>query len=106
LSNVDIGEQAGSATASLLQTQIPAHSHAIYTTSAAGSTGDPANATLAEARYGRVVQNLYASAPDGHTQLSTGALAQSGGSQPHNNMPPFLVLNFIIALQGVFPPRP
>jgi microcystin-dependent protein len=105
LSYVSIGEQAGSATVSLLQTEIPAHAHAVYTTSSSGSSGDPTNATLAEARNGRVSQSLYATAPDGHTTMSTGALAVAGGGQPHNNMPPYLVLNFIIALQGVFPPR-
>ena len=38
--------------------------------------------------------------------MNSAALAPAGGSQPHNNMPPYLTLNFIIALQGIYPPRP
>ena len=104
LSPVELGEEGGAATVTLLQSQMPQHNHAIYTDSAAGTTGDPTGATFAESRYGRVAQNLYAGAADG-TTMHPSMLAIAGGSTAHNNMPPYLVLNFIIALQGVFPPR-
>jgi len=48
---------------------------------------------------------LYTSAASAHTSMDAGALASQGGGQPHNNLPPYLVVTFIIALQGVFPPR-
>lgn len=104
LTPVSFGEQGGSVNVTVTQAQMPPHTHAIYTQSAAGSSGDPSNATFAEARYGRVNQNLYAAAANGAT-MSTDLLSPTGGGTPHNNMPPYLVVNFIIALQGVFPPR-
>jgi microcystin-dependent protein len=106
LNLVDIGEQGGAQSVTLNQNQIPSHNHSVFTVSSAGTTGDPTNATFAESRYGRVSQNLYASAADGQTTLNTGALRTAGSSGSHDNLPPYLVVLFIIALQGVFPPRP
>jgi microcystin-dependent protein len=106
LNDVQIGEQGGVTTVTLNQNQMPNHTHPIFSVSAAGTTGDPSNATFAESRLGRVAQNLYKTAADGTTTLNAGLLTASGGNAAHNNLPPYLVVNFIIALQGVFPVRP
>jgi microcystin-dependent protein len=102
LSLHDLGESAGSETVTLLQSEIPAHNHLMR-----GATQDPADVKLVNpnATFG-LSQNgpLYQDAQN--TSLAFQALAPAGGTLPHNNLMPYLTLNFCIALQGVFPPRP
>lgn len=103
LSLRDLGETAGEQTVTLLQTEMPAHSH-----SALGSTGSDAvtpvnNAWASGSKLGG--GNIYVPSGNNNVQMNPFALSIAGGSQPHNNMPPFLGLTFIIALQGVFPAR-
>jgi microcystin-dependent protein len=107
LSLRDLGETAGQQDVTLLQTEMPVHSHqAQALASASGTTASPQNATWAEARTGRVAIPHYAAKnPNAATQMSPFSLSITGGNLPHNNMPPFLTLNFCIALQGVFPAR-
>lgn len=94
----DLGEAQGIESVTLLVDQIPPHVHAT------GATLAPANrANPAGARFGTTVDATYAG---GTANVSGGLHAFAGGSQPHDNMQPSLVLNFIIALQGIFPPRP
>src|SRR5215471_20728029 len=104
LSLRDLGETAGEQTVTLLQTEMPAHSHTAQ--AATGSDqGSPANNAWASGTKFTGV-NVYApSAPANNVQMNPFALAIAGGNLPHNNMPPFLGLTFIIALQGVFPAR-
>ena len=103
LSLHDLGETGGSQTVSLLESEIPAHSHGAFAAPALVA-GDgnlaPGNA-FAKSSQG----NVYGSAAN-LVQLSPSTLAPAGGDQPHNNMQPYLTLNFCIALQGVFPARP
>jgi microcystin-dependent protein len=100
----DLGETAGEQTVTLLQTEMPAHSH-----TAQGSTGSdqgsPAvNAWASGTKFTGV--NVYApSNAQTNVQMNPFALSIAGGNLPHNNMQPFLGLTFIIALQGVFPAR-
>jgi microcystin-dependent protein len=105
LSARDLGETGGSQSVTLLSSEMPAHSHvAQAVTASSGNANNPVGATWASARFGKVSQNLYSTvAPD--IQMSPGALTPSGGGQPHNNMPPYLAVTFIIALQGIFPSR-
>jgi microcystin-dependent protein len=56
-------------------------------------------------RYGRGVERMYSKDP-ATAHMGADALAQTGGSQPHNNLPPYLTFTFCIAMQGVFPQRP
>jgi microcystin-dependent protein len=101
LSLHDLGETGGSETVSLLESEIPSHSHAWNTNAAdPGEDRIPTNEVLARSVGG----NLYG-APNNLVQLSGNALVPAGGDQPHNNMQPYLTLNFCIALQGVYPPR-
>ena len=100
LSLHDLGETGGSETVTLLQSEIPAHSHAVSASQADGTSQTPAGEKLATG----VAIGQYA-VPGALTQLSPSALTPAGGDQPHNNLQPYLTLNFNIALQGVYPPR-
>jgi microcystin-dependent protein len=101
LSEHDLGETGGSATVTLLESEIPAHSH-----NALGSNG-PANlqAPAADRVLGRSNNTVYLDNPANLVPMDPAALAPAGGDQPHNNMQPYLTFYFNIALQGVFPPR-
>jgi microcystin-dependent protein len=108
LSLRDLGEAAGSDTVTLLASEIPSHSHFLNADTGGATTGNPSGGAYAEGVWnaggtsGNV--NIYTTAaPD--TQLAPTAIAAAGGGQPHNNMMPYLTLNFCIALQGVYPPR-
>jgi microcystin-dependent protein len=103
LSLHDLGETGGSETVTLLESEIPAHSHGINGQNSNANLNDPAGAVLARAFGGG---NLYKT-PAGASMatLSDQSVAPAGGEQPHNNLMPYLTLYFCIALQGVFPPR-
>jgi microcystin-dependent protein len=98
LSSYVIGEYGGVEEVTLNVSQIPSHNHAAGASSANGDSSDPT---------GRVPARNAAGAPQyrtaADTNLSSGALLQAGGSQPHPNMQPFLAINYIISLYGVFP---
>jgi microcystin-dependent protein len=107
LSPYVLGQTGGSATVTLLQNQIPAHNHPVYGSGAVNGNGDfnnPANYTWARPHLGKTPINIYNST-SGTVPMNPAAFATAGGSQPHDNMPPYLTLNFIIAMTGVFPSR-
>jgi len=100
----DLGETAGEQTVTLLQTEMPAHSHGALGATGSTSASPVGNAWASGGKLGG--GNVYTpSVPANNVQMNPFALSIAGGSQPHNNMQPFLGLNFIIALQGVFPAR-
>jgi microcystin-dependent protein len=105
LSNHDLGEQSGSETVTLLISEMPLHNHNIATHNLdAGGLQNPAPpVNLAKSSQGNAYQT---NASANLTQLHPQALAPNGSSLPHNNMMPYLTLNFCIALQGIFPARP
>lgn len=103
LSLHDLGEQGGEPFVTLLESEMPAHSHALK-----ADTADPADVqapsaavVLARSNGG----NAYLNPPASLVPMSNLAIGPAGGSLPHNNMMPYLTLNFCIALQGIFPPR-
>jgi microcystin-dependent protein len=100
LSLHDLGETGGSETVTLLESEIPAHSHGWHASQADGISQIAAAEMLATG----IGINQYA-APGALQALSPNALAPAGGDQPHNNLQPYLTFYFCIALQGVFPPR-
>jgi microcystin-dependent protein len=101
LSSHSQGETGGSETVTLLQSEIPSHNHTMTASSQLGIENTPI-ANMFAAGDGI---NLFA--PAANLQpMAAQALSPAGGDQPHNNMMPYLTLNFIIALQGVFPQRP
>lgn len=98
-----LGQTGGSATVTLLQTNLPSHSHAMSAVNQPGEDASPANEALARS----VGASLYQTTTDANVvQYAPSAVSATGGSQPHNNLMPYLTLNFNIALQGVFPARP
>ena len=102
LSLHDLGETGGSETVSLLESEIPAHSHAMRASSDDGDLKAPtANRSLARSIGGSAYQTSTA----GLQFADPNALTPAGGDQPHNNLQPYLTFYFCIALQGVFPPR-
>src|SRR5687768_1782314 len=96
LSLHDLGETGGSETVSLLESEIPAHSHALQALAAPADTNLPAGDSIARVTVGNVTPyqvgnaSLVAMAPE--------ALAPAGGDQPHNNLQPYLTFYFCIAL--------
>ena len=103
LSLHDLGEQGGEPFVTLLQSEMPLHNHNLMSvTSFAGIANIPTNNVFAKTvdpfkPYTPTVSPLDA--------MANIDLAPTGGNAPHNNMMPFLTLNFCIALQGIFPPR-
>jgi microcystin-dependent protein len=98
LSQRDIGEAGGAANVTLLSSQLPLHTHTAQGVATAGAQQAPTGSAWAE------IRGLpHAPTPDG--AMDPRAIALAGGNQPHNNMPPYLVINFIIALVGIFPTR-
>ncbi len=103
LSLRDQGEMGGSETVTLLTSEIPAHTHAANASGGFGASNDPAGRVLGKPFGGG---NLYDPGSSNQQQTAFQSLTPTGGSAPHNNLQPSLVLNFCIALQGVYPPRP
>jgi microcystin-dependent protein len=102
LSLHDLGETGGSETVSLLESEIPAHSHSMGAQNVPlGTVQTPSGNVYSHPASG----NLFNSANPQVVNMSDNTLAPAGGDQPHNNMQPYLTLNFCIALQGVYPPR-
>ena len=95
-----LGETGGSETVTLLESEIPAHNHSSTMSQGDGFSRLPAGQLPATG----IGVEMYGPAP-AQAQLHPSALSEVGGDQPHNNMQPYLTLNFCIALQGVFPPR-
>lgn len=98
LSLRDIGEEVGETAVTLLSSEMPTHTHQLMASGNDATSLSPVGTTGGLASY-----EAYRSDKD--STMSAGALAIVGGSQPHNNRQPYLGLTFIIALQGVFPPR-
>lgn len=103
LSLHDLGESGGSEAVTLLESEIPAHSHTLMGSNQPGEDPTPSNEAMARS----VGASLYqTNTSQNLVAMAFQALPPAGGSLPHNNMMPYLTLNFNIALQGVFPPRP
>ena len=94
-----LGERGGEQAHTLSISEIPTHTHSENATTAAATTSTPGSGLALARSQG---QNLYAAASD-LTAMAPNAVGNIGGSQAHLNMQPFLLLNFSIALQGIFP---
>jgi microcystin-dependent protein len=99
-----LGERSGEENHTLAMAEMPAHIHSAKATSDPHTTNPENYQPLANDALFAVVNNLYAGAAS-LTSLLPGTLSNTGGSQAHLNMQPFLTLNFCIALQGIFPSR-
>jgi len=103
LSLHDLGEMGGSDNVTLLESEIPAHNHSMMAQNQPAQLDAPGpDRTFSRSSGGFA----YKASPYNQiVQLSANMIGPAGGDQPHNNMMPYLTLNFCIALQGVFPPR-
>ncbi|HEY9282023.1 MAG TPA: tail fiber protein [Pyrinomonadaceae bacterium] len=102
LSLRDLGQIGGAETVTLLVSEMPIHTH--FLNAAGGDVAEsnnPGGNAMTRASNGNPYTATFTA-----TTMAPQALAPAGGSLPHNNMQPYLTLNFCIALQGVFPPRP
>jgi len=98
------GERGGEETHSLSTNELPAHRHSLNATAATASSTSGAGARLAPTVSGRRALTPYGAAVN-LTPVNGAALGNTGSSQGHNNMQPYLTVNFVIALQGLFPSR-
>lgn len=101
---VALGERAGEENHTLTLAETPMHQHRLRASTEFTNTGVPGNALTAAKKRGGI--NIYGAAGTANVQMHPGTVSPAGQSQPHPNMPPFLSLNFVIALQGIFPSRP
>lgn len=99
-----LGQKTGVETVTLTEAQIPNHSHTVRARTGAGASGTPPGPTAAISKNG-FLDRLYETNGAGLTNMASETVTDTGGSQAHNNMQPFLVMNFIIALQGLYPSR-
>ncbi len=101
LSSRQLGEVSGVENVTLLTTNLPAHTHQLSAVSEAGDTAAPSGTFLANTgALDREYKSTGTPVP-----MNTAAIGATGGNQPHNNMQPYLVLNFYIAIVGIFPSR-
>lgn len=92
-----LAQQGGAETVTLTVSQIPSHTHAVQAVVPSGSQAGPGGAAWAQSALNQFSTNAPA------TAMAPQALSSSGGSQPHDNMMPFLTINFILSLFGIFP---
>jgi microcystin-dependent protein len=99
------GETGGSPTVTLQSNQMPPHTHGLNCTSSTANQTSPAD-NVPAAGAGQRGSKFYASTPGTSPAMKSDLLSPAGGNQPHNNMPPYLAVNFCIALTGIYPSRP
>jgi microcystin-dependent protein len=102
LSDRRLGEIAGEGSETILTSMLPSHSHDVFIGQNAGSSEGPANAVWAGTK-GRRIGQAYNNDSLHAARMHGNAIGSNGGGAPHNNMQPFLAINFIIALEGIFP---
>jgi len=94
------GQAGGAETVTLTATQMPGHTHPVKASSSAAGSDQPGGRAL-----GRSASHIYTAEPDASTVMNANMLGDTGGSQPHGNIQPYLAVNFCIALNGIYPSR-
>jgi microcystin-dependent protein len=102
LSNYDMGQDGGNTTVTLLTSEVPAHIHVISGTDAPASETGPVSNGLGRTNS---PNNIYSDVLSPAVPMNQALIPPLGNNQPHNNMMPYTVLNWIIALEGIFPQR-
>src|SRR5437763_6086070 len=102
LSDYDLGEQTGTEAVTLLVAEIPSHNHQANCTNNTADEASPGGHIWATDASG-VTGEYSTGSPS--TTMGAAAIAPTGGNQPHTNIQPVLCVNFIIALEGIFPSR-
>lgn len=95
-----LGQKSGEETHTLSANEMPQHTHTLRASSASANQGQPTGHVLASSTTPESYREASALAP-----MASGSIANAGGSQAHENMQPYITLNFCIALQGLFPSR-
>ena len=103
--SVQIGQAGGIENVTLLQTNIPAHAHAMNASTSPGDNRIPATRAFATSTNSATAANLYAPSTGAPVVMNAQSVAPAGGNQPHPNLQPYTTINFCIALQGIFPSR-
>ena len=93
-----LGQRAGEQAHTLTQSEMPAHTHLVQASAAPGTQNVPANNMVLAQRAAEIYRP-----PSNLGAMISGTVTNVGGSQPHENMQPYLTINFCIALQGIFP---
>ncbi|MGG9962808.1 phage tail protein [Ferruginibacter sp. SUN106] len=106
LTDYVIGETVGSANVSLLSSEMPAHTHPVNCFNDAGTDPGTSGNVLAASGTDSRANVLYSATVTAPVAMNFQQLANTGISAPHNNMSPYVAMNYCIALQGVFPQRP
>ncbi|WP_312345249.1 tail fiber protein [Stenotrophomonas acidaminiphila] len=102
---VQIGETGGSENVTLLSTHLPAHTHSMNASTTNGDNRIPGGRVFGTSTSTATAPNLYAASTGPVVPQNPQTVATAGGSLPHPNLQPYSVINFCIALQGIFPPR-
>lgn len=107
LSNFDLGQVGGNETHTLIIAEMPAHFHTAQMTITPKAAGMPNSASPANAVYATGTESLYDFTPNAtlHNYPGTLNMTDTGGNQPFPTIPPYLALNYLICLQGIFPSR-
>lgn len=107
LSVYTLGQAGGSEEVTLNTTQMPMHNHMLTGSASNGDSDAPANAYFAQTYDQNAGTNslTYTASPSSQATMNPGVVTNAGGSQPHANLQPYLALNYIICLEGVFPAR-
>jgi microcystin-dependent protein len=105
LSSISLGETGGAQNVTMLQSEMPAHTHGLQGIALDATVSTPASNT-ALAKSFPASNTLYQATVANTVNMAPDVVNVTGGGQPHNNMQPYLCLYFIIAMQGVYPPRP
>ncbi|MFC3551315.1 phage tail protein [Lysobacter cavernae] len=100
-----LGEVGGTETVTLLANNLPAHTHGVNASTGNGDSRIPSNRVHATSIDASAPKALYGPASGAQVAMAAQTIGMTGGTQPHANMQPYSVINFCIALSGIFPPR-
>jgi microcystin-dependent protein len=100
-----IGKIGGEQAVTLLTTEIPAHVHSVKSAATSNSGSPSAETVFGGGGRGHTQKSYVSPSQSTAVNLNTNAVNIAGENLPHNNMPPYLAMNFVICLQGIFPPR-
>lgn len=98
-----LGQAAGVESVTLTSQQIPAHIHSMSASAGGGTASNPTGGSYATLVNGAKTDRVYGTPSNGNA--AGNMIGTAGGSQPHNNLMPFLVVRYCIALEGIFPPH-
>ena len=104
-SSVQIGQSSGAENVTLLSTNLPSHTHTVNASTTNGDNRNPSTRLFATSTNTTAPVNMYAPSTGALVPLNAQTVSPTGGNQPHPNLQPYSVINFCIALSGIFPSR-